>query len=165
MSPNAGWSTTWMLSALRDNGDGSQLWSYDLHETSTKFVPSSLARSRWYFVQGDARETVPKAPEFDYLFVDSNHSRGFAEWYVKELFPRLRPGAVVSVHDVFHAPVPSEEGEVVLDWLVHKGLTFWTPSLAAGGPACQTILEERKRLGIGDPLHYSDKNPMLFFMT
>ena len=33
MSPNTGWSTTWILSALRDNGANGQLWSYDLHDT------------------------------------------------------------------------------------------------------------------------------------
>lgn len=116
------------------------MWSYDLHETSTKFVPRSLSLGRWHFIQGDARESVPKAPEFDYLFVDSDHSRGFAGWYVKELFPRIRPGTVVSVHGVFHTPAPSEEGAVVvLDWLAQKGLTFWTPSSVAGGPACETI--------------------------
>lgn len=27
MSPNTGWSTTWILSALRDNQQGGQLWS------------------------------------------------------------------------------------------------------------------------------------------
>ena len=39
MSPNGGWSTTWILRALRDNGAGGQLWSYDLHDMSTKLVP------------------------------------------------------------------------------------------------------------------------------
>src|SRR5437867_2379561 len=102
MSPNTGWSTTWILSALRDNETGGQLWSYDLHETSTKLIPKHLANNRWHFVLGDAKETVVKAPEFDYLFVDSDHSEEFAEWYVRELLPRVRPGCVVSVHDVFH---------------------------------------------------------------
>lgn len=106
MSPNAGWSTTWILSGLRDNANGGRLWSYDIHDTSTKFVPKALAWGRWHFVQGDARETVAKAPDFDYLFIDSDHSKEFAEGYIRSLFQRIRPGIPVSVHDVFHAVQP-----------------------------------------------------------
>lgn len=164
MSPNAGWSTTWILSALRDNGGLSQLWSFDLHDTCTMFVPKTLAEDRWHFVKGDARETIAKAPVFDYLFVDSDHSEEFAEWYIAELFPRLRPGIPVSVHDVFHEAEPSAEGLVVLRWLRQRGLTHWTPSLRAGGEAHAHILAERSRLGIDYVVHrLSEMNPMLFF--
>jgi predicted O-methyltransferase YrrM len=78
MSPNTGWSTTWILSALRDNGRNGQLWSHDLHDTATKLVSQGLAQERWHFVLGDAITTVPHAPDFDYLFIDSDHSAQFA---------------------------------------------------------------------------------------
>jgi predicted O-methyltransferase YrrM len=164
MSPNAGWSTTWILSALRDNGDGGHLWSYDLHPTSTKFVPRDLAKGRWHFVEGDAHRTIPKAPDFDYLFVDSDHSREFARWYTAALFPRVKPGTIVSVHDVFHRAEPSEEGEVVMEWLARNGMTHWTPSPLVSNGAAQRIFEERKRLGIDYVIQHRDgHNPMLFF--
>ena len=166
MSPNAGWSTTWILSALRDNGDGGQLWSYDLHETSTKVVPRRLAEGRWHFVQGDARETVPKAPDFDYLFIDSDHTRGFAEWYVKALFLRIRPGTIVSVHDVFHVPHPSDEGEIVIEWLAGQGLSYWMPSPLADDKTARRILDEREQLGVDYVIHFRGcDNSMLFFET
>jgi predicted O-methyltransferase YrrM len=163
VSPNAGWSSTWILSALRDNADGGQLWSYDLHDTSTRFVPRALSQGRWHIVLGDARETVAKAPDFDYLVIDSDHSKGFAEWYVQNLFPRIRRGTHVGVHDVFHRPEPSEEGAVVIAWLDQRGLSFWTPSSACGGAGVPHLLEERKRLGVDYRIHYSESNPMLFF--
>lgn len=166
MSPNAGWSTTWILSALRDNADGGQLWSYDLHDTSTKLVPRRLAQGRWHFVQGDARNTVPSAPDFDYLFIDSDHTRDFAEWFVQMLFPRLKPGCQVSVHDVFHQATPSEEGAAVIAWLTAHGGHYWTTATAAAKATTQAILDERVRLGIDYPIHRSTKNPtnpMLFF--
>lgn len=164
LSPNAVWSTTWILSALRDNADGGQLWSYDLHPASTTFVPRDLARGRWQFVQGDAHETIPQAPDFDYLFVDSDHSRAFARWYTAELFPRVRPGTIVSVHDVFHRAEPSEEGEVVLEWLDRRGIAYWTPSVLAANGAAARIAEERARLGITSVIQRSDgRNSMLFF--
>lgn len=166
MSPNAGWSTTWILSALRDNVDGGQLWSYDLRDTSTKLVPRRLAQGRWHFVQGDARDTMSLAPDFDYLFIDSDHTRDFAEWYVEALFPRIPPGGMVSVHDVFHTAKPSEEGDVVLEWLAKQGMNFWAPSPATGSEAARCLVEERERLGEDYVIQpYHGHNPMIFFET
>lgn len=54
ISPNAGWSTTWILSALRDNGSG-QLWSYDLHDTSTRFF-----QKLWLAAVGTSCKETPK---------------------------------------------------------------------------------------------------------
>ncbi len=114
MSPNAGWSTTWILSALRDNADGGRLWSYDLVHA--------------------------------------------------ELFPRVKPGTVVSVHDVFHRAEPSEEGQVVLEWLARNRLSYWTASPLVSDGAAARITEERMRLGITYVIRPRDgHNPMLFF--
>ena len=164
MSPNTGWSTTWILSALRDNGSGA-LWSYDLHDTSSKLVPDKLAGKRWHFVLGDARTTITNAPEFNYLFIDSDHSKEFAEWYTKALLPRVKPGCIVSVHDVYHDSVPSEEGAVVIRWLTARGIAHWTVSPAVNAGVTEAILEERRQLG-GDfsrRIHVGTKESMLFF--
>jgi predicted O-methyltransferase YrrM len=164
MSPNTGWSTTWILSALRDNGGDGQLWSYDLHDISTKLVPQYLAEKRWHFVLGDARETLPTAPDFDYLFVDSDHSASFAQWYSKVLFPRVQPGVIVSVHDVFHQAQLSEEGQVVADWLKERGMSYWTVASAVD-PAGAAELREFRRMLHPDfhkPIH-GEANPMMFF--
>jgi predicted O-methyltransferase YrrM len=166
MSPNAGWSTSWILHALRDNGNGGQLWSYDLHDTCTKFVPAYLASGRWHFVQGDVRNTIQSAPAFEYLFIDSDHSKPFAEWFVSALFPRLSPGTVVSVHDVFHSATPSEEGKVVIGWLADRGLSYWTPSPLTAADVTGRLEQERARLGIDYVIQARDRhNPMLFFET
>lgn len=166
MSPNGGWSTSWILSALRDNDNGGQLWSYDLHDTCMKFVPRELAAGRWNFVQGDAHETTRSAPNFDYLFIDADHSRAFAEWFVSTLFPRVPRGAVVSVHDVFHTAEPSEEGEVVIRWLEQHGVPYWTPSPLVSTEVTDRIEQERALLGIDYVIQARDRhNPMLFFET
>lgn len=164
MSPNGGWSTTWILSALRDNGNGGQLWSYDIHNTSTKLVPNTLASGRWYFVQGDARQLVFGAPDFEYLFIDSDHTKEFAHWYVETLFQRARPGCLVSVHDVFHSEMPSDEGAVVMSWLKARGLSYWTAAPAANGQVMPVLMDERLRLGIDYVVNprYTP-NSMMFF--
>ena len=165
MSPNTGWSTTWILSALRDNQQGGQLWSYDIHDTSTKLVPPQLADGRWHFVLGDARETIRSAPDFDYLFIDSDHSAPFAKWYVDALFPRVRPGLIVSVHDVFHQAELSEEGRVVADWLTKRGVAYWTIASAVAPKDTADFIRERHKLGehYVPPVHASQANPMMFF--
>lgn len=57
----------------------------------------------------------------------------------------------------------AEEGAVVLDWLSRNGVPFWTPSPAAAAETAQRLREERARLGLKYRIHYSDRNPMLFF--
>jgi Methyltransferase domain len=52
-----GWSTTWILRALRDNGSG-HLYTFDLVDHATRAVPAELAGERWTFVPGDVRETA-----------------------------------------------------------------------------------------------------------
>lgn len=166
MSPNTGWSTTWILSALRDNGRNGQLWSYDLHDTATKLVPQGLAQGRWHFVLGDAITTVPSAPDFDYLFIDSDHSAQFARWYVRALLPKVRPGVVVSVHDVFHQAELSEEGEVVAEWLSERNLPYWTVASAVHTKERLEFLEERGKVhaDFDATIHVGRANPMMFFV-
>ncbi|MET0516451.1 MAG: class I SAM-dependent methyltransferase [Nitrospiraceae bacterium] len=166
MSPNTGWSTTWILSALRDNGNNGQLWSYDLHDTCTKLVPQDLAAGRWHFVLGDATRTITTAPEFDYLFIDSDHSASFARWYSKELLPRVKPGVVVSVHDVFHQAHLSEEGEVVAEWLKNRNLSYWSVASALHATETSELLAERRKLDpdFATPIHRGEANPMMFFV-
>ena len=47
-----GWSTTWILRALRDNGHG-HLHSFDQVDAVLRTVPADLADGRWTFVPGD----------------------------------------------------------------------------------------------------------------
>lgn len=164
MSPNTGWSTTWILSALRDNGGAGQLWSYDLHDISTKFVPKSLAEERWKFFLGDARENLPDPSQIDHFFIDSDHTGEFATWYVQSLFPSLRSTCKVSVHDVFHESTPSQEGQVVIAWLNERGKSFWSPSFFYSSTINQALMNERENLCMKYPIHKRGKNnPMIFF--
>src|SRR6201991_302786 len=52
-----GWSTTWILSALRDNGFG-HLHSFDLIDNVVRNVPAELVADRWTFVMGDIKQMV-----------------------------------------------------------------------------------------------------------
>jgi len=104
-----GWSTTWILTALRDNGCG-ELRSFDIRDGVLRHVPDELAGDRWRFTAGDVRgmgmvESIP--PSTDYLFLDAAHSAAFARWYLAELFPRLGSGvAEISSDPVQPPPIP-----------------------------------------------------------
>src|SRR6266540_3945006 len=114
-----GWSTTWILRALRDNGAG-HLTTFDLVDPATRTVPAALSEERWTFVHGDVRRQLHRLPPRPgYVFVDAAHTAGFARWYTRRLLPRLADGTPVSVHDVYHGrrPWPVSEGSVVLAWL------------------------------------------------
>ena len=74
VAPYYGWSTTWLLQALRDNGVG-RLYSYDLVDYSRWTVPPELAGDRWQFTRADIRDVVTRLPPgIGYLFLDADHT-------------------------------------------------------------------------------------------
>jgi len=167
ISPGSGWSTSWILNAIRDNTYG-KLWSYDLVDHSTNIVPMDLSRERWDFIKGDIRQNLGKLPkEIDYLFMDSDHSADFACWYLEKIFPQLSDGIVVSVHDVFHTADPSRfdgEGGVVTAWLEQKGIQYFTASPARAPSVYEEILSVKRNLCLWEQIHSSRSNSMIFFV-
>jgi predicted O-methyltransferase YrrM len=168
-----GWSTTWILQALHDNGTG-HLYSYDITDNVVRGVPDQLAAGRWTFTQGDARENLEKIPTAsdsrraagaDFLFIDAAHSARFARWYLRHLFPRLTRGIPVCVHDVFHGSraLPFTEGAVVLRWLNERGTPYFTASRAHAPEIYDRLRDAKRSMGLGLPLRDSHDNPMIFF--
>ncbi|MEU8661351.1 class I SAM-dependent methyltransferase [Actinoplanes philippinensis] len=159
-----GWSTTWLLRALRDNGEG-ELRSYDIVDHARRSVPAALADGRWTFHHGDVRQAALTPGLIDYLFIDAAHTAPFARWYTARLFGQLRPGTPVSVHDVYHRRRAGRfsEGRVVLDWLAQRRLGHFTASRAAAPAQYAEILAVRESLGLAEPVHQGGRNPMIFF--
>jgi predicted O-methyltransferase YrrM len=161
VAPDGGWSTTWLLAALRDNGCG-ELFSYDLFDHCTRTVPRELARGRWTFAQGDFKKQLDLLPpRIDYLFLDCAHTAPFARWYLRELFPRLAPGTPIGIHDIF--PASGGESRVVREWLAERAIEYLTASPAVAPGVYRRLLEVKRELGMGEPIHDSRRNPMVFF--
>jgi predicted O-methyltransferase YrrM len=164
-----GWSTTWILRALRDNdNDRGHLHSYDIRPDAASHVPVELSGTRWTFHQGDVRDQRRQLPDpIDYLFMDAAHSGGFARWYLEHVVPLLAPGTPVSVHDVFHGarPLPLTEGAVLLSWLNEHHVEYFTPSKAKARATYDQLNRLREQLGLSEPVHSGQDNPMLFFQT
>jgi predicted O-methyltransferase YrrM len=170
LGASGGWSTTWLLHALRDNRKGS-LHSYDIVNFSVGNVPAELAHGRWRFSGGDVRQA--ELPEsIDYLFIDCDHSREFAEWYLAHLLPALRPGTPVSIHDIFHPAYvwrfwhisDNKMGEVsaIKEWLREQAIDYFTPSRTWAPEAYRRLMRCRESIGIVDEIHYGFANPMVF---
>jgi predicted O-methyltransferase YrrM len=160
-----GWSTNWLLRALRDNGTG-RLFTHDLIDNARRNVAPELAAGRWTFVQGDARQTLREhGHDIDHLFIDAAHTARFARWFVGELFPTVRSGVPVSVHDVFHGrrPWPLSEGRVVLSWLAERDTAYFTASRAAAPPVNQALTTLKAALDLTGWVHDGRDDPMLFF--
>ncbi|GAA3192783.1 class I SAM-dependent methyltransferase [Dactylosporangium siamense] len=160
-----GWSTTWLLRALRDNDTAGTLHTFDLVGDAERTVPAALSADRWRFTRGDVRRgTLPDEPGF--VLVDAAHTARFARWYTTQLFERLRPGAAVAVHDVFHGrrPWPVSEGAVVLGWLRRRGIGHLTASPAADPDTHDRLVGLKQKLRLAAPVHATaNGNPMLFF--
>jgi predicted O-methyltransferase YrrM len=165
VSPFRGWSTTWILRALRDNDAGS-LASFDRVPDARSFVPGDLAR-RWTLVVGDVQERMSEMPEsIDYLFIDADHRAPFAEWYLEELVPRVPAGSGASIHDIFHGSGPgrrSGEARVVLEWFEEAGIDWFTPSRFGPGRVHDEIQAQRLLLGMEEPIHSGDHDSIVFF--
>lgn len=164
-----GWSTTWILSALRDNDrvhpPGGHLHSFDRVDHVRRTVPDALAEGRWTFHAGDLRDTVGRVPDgTGYLFVDADHGHRFARWYLDNLFPRIAPGTPTSVHDVFHLPWarPFTEGAAVLRWLRERDASWFTAARTAGRADLAALDAVREELGITGA-RGTTRNPMIFF--
>lgn len=160
IAPDGGWSTSWQLAALRDNGCG-RLYSYDLFDHCTRTVPRELADGRWTFSQGDiTRQLQQLPPRIDYLFMDCDHSAQFARWYLRELFPRLSPGTPISIHDIF--PDSLGESQVVREWLAARRVPHFTTAPAVAPDVYAQLMEVKRELGLDEPIHSSRRNPMVF---
>lgn len=162
-----GWSTSWILRALADNGCG-HLHTFDRIDEAVRRVPPELSAGRWTFVPGDVRRTVGRIPaEVDHLFVDAAHTGRFARWYLSRVLPAVPPGTQVSVHDVFHrrTPLPWSEGGVLLTWLSSRGTPWFTVAPRRAPDLYEQVVRLRDRLGLTDPIRPGTTNPMLFFVT
>ncbi|GAA1963123.1 hypothetical protein GCM10009754_38090 [Amycolatopsis minnesotensis] len=160
-----GWSTSWILRALADNGTGG-LVTMDRVGHAVATVPKALSAGRWEFRQGDARKlSADWVSDVDYLFIDADHRARFARWYLGAVFRKLRTGTPVSVHDVFHRarPLPRTEGSEVLRWLEDTRTPYFTAAPARDPHVHAYLGELRRDLGLTEKIHTGRDNPMLYF--
>jgi len=158
ISPNAGYSTNYLLAALTQNAHG-MLHSFELETTMRGLPTEQLIRGnqapewdqgRLTLHLGDARDTTPKvAGEVDFALIDSCHEAWFAEWYTREIFPRLAGHTVVqdiAFHDRLE---PSGEAAFLWPYLQERN----APLVSIGA-----VERELARLGIREG--FAERRPL-----
>lgn len=165
-SPASGWSTSWILHALRDNGAG-ELYSFDLVETSKNVLDPELTNGRWHLIIGDVVQNLKQFPRnATYLFIDSAHTGEFADWYINNVFPLFPAGTNVSVHDILkyrYQPGCGPESEVLCDWLSINRIACTTASRALKKKGYSAYMKKKRDLKLDAAIHTSDYNSMIFF--
>jgi len=155
-SPKRGWSTLHMAAALEDNGRG-HILSFELEPVYAALTTRTLKEAglahRAEVVVGDVREEFPKIyadrerwrtnSGLEFLFIDSDHSARFADWYLGNLFPLVRQSGVIHVHDIeappeiiaegrtFYSDKPSGEEERLAAYLLNRSDSYRWFSVAA----------------------------------
>ena len=125
ISPNAGWSTNYILAALTANAHG-VVHSFELSRTLRGRPTETIIRehqapewdqSRLIVHLGDARTTTTEVPDtIDALFLDSCHEAFFARWYLDTLFPRVRGPVLIQDIAFVDGLEPSTEAQEVWAW-------------------------------------------------
>lgn len=104
MAPNRGYSTHFILSALKANGQG-HLDSFDIHGAANRTVSDPELRAYWSFHKQDVMEYILAHPgmmtKYDFIFIDALHTLQFSRWYTKSLLShQVRCETPVIIHDI-----------------------------------------------------------------
>ncbi|MDA2918677.1 class I SAM-dependent methyltransferase [Desulfobacterota bacterium AH_259_B03_O07] len=144
ISPNYGWSTNYILSALTANPKG-VVHSFEILPKINGKPTEQIIRQNQHPLWdqerlivhiGDARDMTPKVEgKIDFLFLDSCHEDWFANWYINSLFPRVE--GTILIHDIAQEHVnSSSEARYVLNWLRQHKIAF--TSLYLVGVECDS---------------------------
>jgi predicted O-methyltransferase YrrM len=134
ISPNSGCSTNYILAAVTRNGGVGRVRGFEIESSFNGMATLEAIASnqielcdfgRYDLEIGDARKTVLdrlRRESPDFCLIDSWHEDVFAEFYVHNLFPRVK--GTVLVQDVAHfdpRPEWSTEAAYLLNYLQMSG--------------------------------------------
>jgi len=160
-----GCSTSWLLRGLVDNGHG-HLTSCDIVDGGVPniraaFEADTLARI-WTFLHGDSAVQV-FPDDIDFLLSDSSHDGYYSREFNDVMFPKVKPGGRICVHDVFMLPKPGHgEATEAFIWLDRLGIQCYSTASCFVEQHAK-IQEARKALGLGPTLHVNELGSMLIF--
>lgn len=167
ISPNYGYSTGFILMAMNKNNLG-QLYSFDLEGKFYRHALRNFERvgvnaSRQHFFAGEICEVynrvLPK--RIDILFMDSDHSYAFAQWYMANLYPRLVEGCLIHVHDILRYGVKPHlgdqgEGRTIWEFIKENQIPetdyLYIGDLMRSQPTKPAVIQRLERYPFGDTL-------------
>jgi hypothetical protein len=170
-SPCGGWSTLYILNTLDVMNNECRVNSYDIIDQCSKNINkfNNLANN-WTFHLGNVEDKYISFDEkIDYLFIDSDHSAGFTQKYIDELLSPLllklrniNKKIFVSVHDVFHTNIPSDEGKLVIEFLEKNNVEYFSP---LNDLHVTRINQIRNNYNLDkNAVHFATTNPCIYFV-
>lgn len=99
-----GHSVIFNTDALLKNGKPFTYVAFEFVEDIYNAAKANLERRHGKLIPqlyfGDIREQLDKIPKtLDYVFIDGNHDLDTTQWYVDNIFPRIKRGSLVAIHD------------------------------------------------------------------
>lgn len=161
----SGMSTSWILQAINANSHGF-LTSLDYRVQTNRNIIPDMTKGRWHFINRDILDLDLNAlPILDFLLIDSDHDSPKADNICLKLFPRVRSGGFIGVHDVYAFQTPRHgEAVTVFEYLEKIGVYSFTPAKCFP-ESWEAIQNVRKELQLGENIHFSEVNPLLLFQV
>lgn len=99
-----GHSAILITDALRKNGLPFRFVTFELEESIYQAAKRNLEQRHGELIpeliHGDVMQHPELIPEeIDFAFIDTNHEAESTIWYINNIFPRLKDGALVAIHD------------------------------------------------------------------
>lgn len=165
ISPHYGYSTGFILLAMNQNNLG-RLFSFDLEERFHEHALRNFSRvgidpSRQSFYSGNVREEYERVlpDRIDLLFMDSDHSYAFAEWYIAHLYPRVAEDGLIHAHDVLKYGIKPHlgdkgEGKALWDFIRRRQIPetefLYVSRFVRNQPTKPEILQKLERYPFGE---------------
>ena len=164
-SPDYGWSTFHILTALNKNQHGT-CTSYDIaNHIAYSLKNSKIDVSRFEFVLGDVTKQFDRwnYDEIDFMFINCDHSASFATKYCNKVLPRMMgKSKTVFIHDIFH-DWKCEEQDVVKHFIQSNDIPIISPSKHF--PALRAEIEKLRYAVYGadvqSMVHKANMNPVV----
>lgn len=169
-SPCGGWSTLYMLNTLDVmNNKECIVHSFDMIDNCTSNIKRfDHLEPQWKFYLGNVEDKYDQFNEdIDFLFIDSDHTEGFTIKYIEELLKplliklkKINKKIFVSVHDVFHSPVPQDEGKIIIEFLNKNNIEYFSPL----NDVHRKDIEHFRNSFLDKELVHWTTNPCIFFI-
>lgn len=100
-----GHSTVFITDALLKNGLPFEFQAFEMMPDLYNKTKENLERRHGKLIpdliMADITTRLDDIPDnLDFVFIDTNHEHGSTQWYVENIFPKIKKGGLVAIHDI-----------------------------------------------------------------
>jgi hypothetical protein len=106
MSPGKGRTTSCIAQALKDNGDSVEYFLFEKQDDLLNNTVSYLKSFPNINIHPESNvinnPNLDLINDIDFLMIDSNHDCLLAKYYIETLFPKVKNGGLIHIHDIYY---------------------------------------------------------------